>query len=208
MKTLPPLALCIFVLLLLAGCSYPAGTLGLNQIAPSATPIILAQPYRTSPFKPMTNACTLVTRKDIGGFYSAEVEEPLYALNHTRQVIFPAPPVSALEYYCVYLAYHLPSSISGTFYQTTYWVDTPDQASPDDWAKIWTAGKSHATQSVTGVGEDAFYVDGRLTFKKGNTYVTVEVISTGFDTNTAEGIAQQLDIEKKVALTALSRMGN
>lgn len=210
MKTMTFSRLIFFICITLvaAGCSGPAGNLGWNQIAPSATPIILARPNLTSPFKPMTNACTLVTRQDIGGFYSAEVEEPLYASNHTRQVIFPAPPVSALEYYCVYLAYHLPSSISGTYYQTTYWVDTPDGASSSEWAQIWTAGKSHATQSVPDVGDEAFYVDGRLTFKKGTTYVTVEVISTRIDTNTAEGVSEQLDIEKKVALTALSHMGN
>ncbi len=199
------------VILAASGCgslSTRPGALEVNPIAPSATAILLTRLNPADAKKPLTEACTLITRQDIGGFYAAEVHEPLYASNQVNQVIFPAPPVSALEYYCVYLAYHLPSSINGTYYQTTYWVDTPGRASSSDWAQIWAAGKSHATQSIPGVGDDAFYVNGRLTFKKGTTYMTIEVLSTRIDTGTAAGITAQLDIEKKIALTALGRMTN
>ncbi len=72
--------------------------------------------------------------------------------------------------------------------------------------RLWAEGKSHATQSISGVGEDAFYGEGRLTFKNGDEYVAVQVLSTKIDTSTAAGVSQQIDIEKKVALKALSRM--
>ncbi len=179
-----------------------------SQIAPTPTPIDLTRENAALSDRPLTKACTLVTRQDMGGFFGAETSQPLYQSNHTNQVIFPAAPVSANEYYCLYMSFHQPSSKNGAYYQVTYWVDTPDQATPGEWAQTWTEGKSHAAQTISGVGEDAFYSDGRLTFKKGATYVTVEVISTKIDTSTAAGASQQIDIEKKVALTALSRLTN
>lgn len=179
-----------------------------NQIAPTATPIDLQRANAESFNRPLTKACTLVTQQDLGGFFGAETSQPLYQLNQTNQVIFPAAPVSATEYYCLYMSFHLPSSKNGVYYQVTYWVDTPDKVTPGEWAQTWTEGESHATQSISGVGDGAFYSDGRLTFKKGTTYVTVEVISTKIDTGTPAGVNQQIDIEKRVALTALSRMTN
>ena len=179
-----------------------------DRIAPTATPINLTRPNPALSDVPLTRACNLVTRQDVGGFFSAETNEPIYQSNRVDQVIFPAAPVSTKEYYCVYLAFHQPSSKNGAYYQVTYWVDTPDKATPSEWAQTWTEGKSHATQSISGVGDNAFFGNGRLTFEKGNTYVTVEVISTKIDTSTAAGVSQQIEIEKKVALTALSRMTN
>ncbi len=179
-----------------------------NQIAPTATPISLTRENAALSNRPLTQACNLVNQQDMGGFFGAETSQPLYQSNHTNQVIFPAAPVSVNEYYCLYMSFHLPSSKNGAYYQVTYWVDTPDRATPSEWAQAWTEGESHATQSISGVGDGAFYSDGRLTFKKGTTYVTVEVISTKIDTSIAAGVSQQIDIEKKVALTALSRMTN
>ena len=209
------IALCVSLLFAVSACSAnptpaaaPTKSANNNQIAPTATPINLTRSNPALSDVPLTQACNLVTRQDVGGFFSAETNEPIYQSNRVNQVIFPAAPVSTKEYYCVYLAFHQPSSKNGAYYQVTYWVDTPDQATPSEWAQTWTEGKSHAAQTVAGVGEDAFYNNGRLTFKKGNTYVTVEVISTKIDTSTAAGVSQQIDIEKKVALTALSRMTN
>ncbi|MCL5951408.1 MAG: hypothetical protein M1132_06765, partial [Chloroflexi bacterium] len=73
-------------------------------------------------------------------------------------------------------------------------------------AKVWTEAKSKAARAISGIGEDAFYNQGRLTFKKASTYVTIEVLSTRIDTETTEGVNQQMDIEKTIALKALSRM--
>ncbi len=205
------IGLLMFVLFSLAGTgcgSQPGGFFTPDQIAPSATPIVLTRLNPADAKKPLTGACTLVTRQDVGGFFGAEVQEPLYAINQTHQVIFPAPPVSATEYYCVYLAFHRPSSIQGYHYQVTYWVDTPDKASSSEWDQTWVAGKSHALQVIPGLGEDAFFVNGRLTFKTGGTFVTVEILSNQFDTSTADGIAAQIEIEKKAALTAIGRMAN
>jgi hypothetical protein len=85
-------------------------------------------------------------------------------------------------------------------------VDKPDQAAAGQWTQVWTDAQSKAAQAVSSIGEAAFYDQGRLTFKKSNTYVTVEVIATKMDTNTQAGQSEQLEIEKRIALKALSRL--
>ena len=209
------LALCVFVLFGMSSCSpsstptlTPTNSAASHQIAPTATPINLTRSEGQLANVPVTQACTLVNRQDVGTYFHGEVNQPYYESNHVNQVIFAAPRVSAIEYYCVYMAFYLPGSKNGVYNQLTYWVDTPDQVTGSDWAQTWVEGKSHAAQIVPDVGDDAFYGNGRLTFKKDNQYVTIEVISTKFDTNNAEGVAQQLEIEKGIALTALNRITN
>jgi hypothetical protein len=85
-------------------------------------------------------------------------------------------------------------------------VDVPAQATPSAWTQLWTQASSEAAQILPGIGDGAFYNDGRVTFKKDNLYVTIEVVGTALDTNTSAGRDQQLDMEKQVALDALSRL--
>jgi hypothetical protein len=223
MRALSGLSLFATLLLIVAACGAntappPSGTATPsaapaapnvdNQIAPTPTPILLTRSNPLLEKIPLTQACNLVTRQDVGGFFGAEVNQPLYQLNHADQVIFPAAAISTTESYCVYMAFHQPSSRNGAYYQVTYWVDTPDRATPAEWAQTWAQGKSHASQTISGIGEDAFYGDGLLTFRVGSTFVTVEVIGTRIDTSTAAGVSAQIEIEKKVALKALTRMTN
>ncbi len=89
----------------------------------------------------------------------------------------------------------------------TYWVDTSHQAAASDWARAWTDARAKATRVITGYGEDAFYDNGRLSFKKGNTYVTIEVLDMkNIDTHTPDAIEQQISQEERLAKYALSRM--
>ena len=177
-----------------------------NPPAPTATPVVMTRQDPSQSKIPLTTACKLITTHDVAAFFAAEVDQPLYQANAVAQVIFSSERVSADESYCIYNAFHNPGSATGTTYQFTYWVDTPAQATPDEWAKVWTEAKSKAARPISGIGEDAFYNQGRLTFKKASTYVTIEVLSTRIDTETTEGVNQQMDIEKTIALKALSRM--
>ncbi len=173
---------------------------------PTATPVLMTRQDPSQSKIPLTTACKLITTHDVAGFFAAEVDQPLYEANVINQVIFSTQRVSANEAYCIYNAFHNPGAGAGTTYQLTYWVDTPAQATPEEWAKIWTDAKSKAARPISDIGDDAFYNQGKLTFKKGSTYVTVEVGSTRIDTATADGVNQQIDIEKTAAQKALSRM--
>lgn len=171
----------------------------------TATPIVLTRQEPGDTNRPVTASCSLVTRQDMGGLFAAEVNQPIYHANATSVLPFSDESVSADEYNCIYLAFHNPGSASGSSYQVTYWVDMPGQTPASQWAQVWSDAKARAAQVIAGIGDDAFYQDGRLTFKKGDTYMTIEVLGTKLDTATEAGVNQQIDIEKKVALKALSR---
>ncbi len=180
-----------------------------SQALATATPINLTRLDPRDAKVPPPHACTIVTQKDLADLFAAEVNQPISnPANQVDQVIFPATKVSANESYCVYLAFHQSGSKNGIFYQITYWVDTPNQATPAEWAQAWTQGESEAVQKISGIGDAAFYNNGRLTFKKDNTYVTIEALGTGIDSRTGEGMDRQIEIEKEVALKALKRMAN
>ncbi len=154
-----------------------------------------------------TQDCALLTDGDVAGFFAAEVNQPLHGNGAAQRVIFSPERISTQESYCIYLAFHLSGSASGRTYQLTYWEDKPGQATPEAWAQVWSNAKARAEQTVSGIGEEAFYDQGRLMFKKNNVYITVEVIATKMDTTTQAGKNEQLDIEKRVALQILKRLG-
>ncbi len=212
MKPSLGVALCVCLLFMTSACS--AITVASSSatpiaptpvIAPTATPIVV---IRTDPQQmrmPNSN-CNLITPKDVADIFAAEVNQPMHQSNQANQVIFPAQATSANESYCIYLAFHRSGSMNGAYYQVTYWTDTPDKATPQEWAQVWTTGEAKATQKISGIGDAAFYEGGRLTFKKGSTYVTIELISDRIDTKTAAGVNQQLDLEKQFALRAVKHM--
>ncbi len=80
--------------------------------------------------------------------------------------------------------------------QVTYWVDAPDQATSSAWTQVWADARLKAAQAVSGVGEGAFDDHGRLTFKMGGSYVTIEAVGTSLNTDTPAGAASRNAIEK------------
>lgn len=90
--------------------------------------------------------------------------------------------------------------------QLTYWVDVPDQGSSQAAEQAFANAKSKAAQTISGIGEDVFFNKGRLTFKKGDVYVTVEGINTSVDTTTSAGLDQQIETEKQIAADILGRL--
>ncbi len=198
-------ALCVCLLVMASACSVITPASPTPVIAPTATPIDLVR-QGANQVKIPTPGCVTITPKDLSDIFAAEVPQPIHQSNQANQVIFPAQAVSTNETYCVYMAYHRSGSMTGAYYQVTEWIDTPDNATPQEWAQVWITGESHATQKISGIGDAAFYENGRLTFKKGDTYVTVEVISDRIDTKTTAGVNQQLDLEKQFALRAVKHM--
>jgi hypothetical protein len=155
----------------------------------------------------ITSRCSLLNSHDLASLYPThtEVMLPTPQVSQVNHVIFSTQDVSANEISCIYYVFYLPGSANGEVLQVNYWVDTPNQATPAAWAKIWDDANSQAAQSVSGIGDSAFYENGKMTFKKGDIYVTIEVVGTSnsLDTNTSAGVEQQIKIEKQIAQDAL-----
>jgi hypothetical protein len=156
----------------------------------------------------LMNSCDLLNSRDAASlFSSAEVEGPRHQVSQVNHLVFSTATISATESSCVYYVFHEPGSKDMELLQITYWVDIPDQAAPSAWAQVWVDARSKAARAVSGIGDGAFYHDGRLTFKKGSLYVTIEIVGTNLNTDTSAGVNQQIEMEKRIALDALSRLG-
>ncbi len=181
----------------------PTPQAGMTPTASTATPSLSST---GAPDARLTSNCLLLDSRDIASlFSSAEVMKPVYQLSQVNHVIFSAENISATESSCINYAFHQPGSKDGEMLQVTYWVDVPDRATASAWARIWTDARSKAAQAVPGIGEDAFYDHGRLTFKEGNAYVTLEAVGSKLNADTQAGAAQQIAIEKQLALDASKR---
>lgn len=173
---------------------------------PEATVVPSPMPEGTT-VHDLTSSCGLLNSRDIASlFSSAEVMEPKHQVSQTNHPAFTQQYVSATESSCIYYAFHKPGSKDMVMLQVTYWIDIPDQATSSVWAQVWADAKSNAAQTVSGIGDDAFYDNGRLTFKKGSIYVTIEVVGTSLNTDTRAGVNQQIEMEKRIALDAQSRL--
>jgi hypothetical protein len=177
-------------------------------VGPSEAPLVPSpQPEGTMSYRLM-NSCNLLSSRDLASlFSSAEVEEPKHQVRQVNHLVFSTATISATESSCVYYVFHKPGSKDMEMLQVTYWVDIPDQAAPSAWAQVWVDARSKAGQAVSGIGDDAFYNDGRLTFKKDSLYVAIEIVGTNLNTDTSAGVNQQIEMEKRMALDALSRLG-
>ncbi len=194
-----------------ATATAPAPPATLTTLPPpaTATPISLTRqdPSDTKRANGSPAQCTLINIGDVATTFAAETNQPLYETNLTDHPIFSSERVATDESYCLFLAFHLSGSASGSTYQATYWVDTPHQAAVSDWEKAWTDAKAKATRAIAGFGEDAFYDNGRLSFKKGDRYLTIEVLNLKqIDTHTPDAIEQQINLEERLAKYALGRI--
>ncbi len=200
-------------LFLIAGCSSAkASSIVGNTPTPTETPTLqaTASPGPTVVPSPqpevntldsLTSTCDLLDSRDVSLlFSSAEHEGPVHSASQVNHLIFSTEAVSATEVSCVFYVFYPPGYSHRQVLQVTYWLDVPGQAAPDTWAQVWADAKSKAAQTVSGVGNDAFYNGGRLTFKQDNVYVTLEIIGTSLNTDTKAGVSQQVQWEKQIAL--------
>jgi hypothetical protein len=203
------------------GCSGVTSTPGPGHQTPTSPPTPAAQatptptePVSTPPPSPpstaaslITSRCSLLNSHDLASLYPThtEVMLPTPQVSRVTHVVFSTQNVSANEISCVYYVFHLPGKNTEQVLQVNYWVDTPEKAADAAWAQIWADASSQAAQSISGIGDGAFYENGKLTFKKGDIYMTLEITGTSdtLDTKTNAGVEQQIKLEKQVALDAL-----
>ena len=156
------------------------------------------------------DTCDLLNSRDLANLFTnhTEVILPKPQVDDVEHPIFSTGHASGTETSCVFYAFYLPDSKSKVMLQVNYWIDVPaSYASPEFWADDWTQARSRATQTVSDLGNEAFFKDGQLSFKMDNWYVTVEATESDLDLNTPVGTSQQLAIEKQIAIDMLDHQG-
>jgi hypothetical protein len=158
----------------------------------------------------LINTCDLLDSRDLANLFTSHTEVilPKPQVNDVEHPIFSAGHASGTETSCIYYAFYHPGLKSEVMLQVNYWLDVPaPNASSAAWFQDWTQAKSVATQTVSGLGNEAFFNNGQLTFKMDNWYVTVEATETDLDLKTPVGVNQQVAIEKQIAIDMLDHQG-
>jgi hypothetical protein len=214
MKKIIGLVLTLF----LVGCSTgkPASGAHTQAVGTATTPSITASPTpkkpvtTSSPNNPLpssiTSQCSLLDSQDLASFYSsAEVVREDPRVSQVDQLPFSPQKITAHEVACTYFVYHLPGSKDMQMLQVDYWLDIPDHATPSAWAQVWTQASSQAEQTISGIGDGGFYQNGKLLFRSGDIYMTINVtdINNDLNTDTQAGTTKRIKIEKEIATDML-----
>lgn len=176
----------------------------------SATPAPQTVPTESN-VERLSKSCDLLNSRDLASFFTshAEVMLPQPQIRQVDHPIFSTGNAPGTETSCVYYTFHLPGSSTEVVLQVNYWVEIPaSSAASQAWAQDWAQAKSKDVQALSGIGDDAFCNNGRLNFKKGDLYMTIEAQETDLDLKTPTGVNKQLTIEKQVALDMLNRLGS
>ena len=211
-------ALFVGGLFLIAGCSSVKASSTVPTATPSNQATVLPEPTvvpsplpQATTVDQLTSQCTLLDSQDFAGLFTPATAEkigPVHAVGPVNHTIFSPETISATESSCVYYVYHRPGKTDEKFLQVTYWVDVPDQATPVAWALVGADARTKAARTVSGIGGDAFYENGMLTFESGNIYVTIGIVNTDLNTATTAGASQLIAMEKQLALHAQSSLSS
>lgn len=209
----------LVVLLLVTSACTVTGTTPPVTSTPVSTPITSKSATVTPVPKPaptesrvniLTRSCSLLNSRDLASFFPShtEVVLPKPEISQVDHPVFSTGNAPGTETSCVYYAFHLPGSNEEIVLQVNTWVDVPSPSiSGTTWMQDWENAKSSADQAVAGVGDDAFFKDGRMSLKKGDVYLTVEAMETDFNLGTPSTLKKQFTLEKQIALAMLGRLG-
>jgi predicted small lipoprotein YifL len=157
----------------------------------------------------LTNTCGLLNSQDLATILVTGelVKEPVQ-VSQVGHPIFTTQPAPADEVTCVFYEFHNPGKSTQELLQVTYWVDMPGQeASAAAWGLAWSQA-AQAGQAVTGAGDQAFFdSNGRLTFRQGDLYFTVEIVDTSRTPEQRSQIAKQVAADMLQHLAALPGAG-
>ena len=185
------------------------GLLFITSGCATATPApsyIMTQTAATT----LINSCELLDSRDLANLFTSHTEVilPKPQTNDVEHPIFSIGHASGTETSCIYYAFYHPGLKSEAMLQVNYWLDVPaPNASVQAWSQDWAQAKAVATQNISGLGNEAFFNNGQLTFKMDNWYVTVEATETDLDLTTSVGVNQQIAIEKQLAVDMLDHQG-
>lgn len=190
-KTQPPVTL-------------PASITPVATIEPAGTPVPTID---ENLMVRLTNSCFLLDGHDLASLFTrAEVVQNPAKSGPVSHPVFSDHNAAGKETTCLYYDFSNPD-FKGDTLQVTYWADIPDPSHTDAWAQAWSqAQKQPGALEITAIGDQAFFQDGHLSFKKGTLFFTLEVIGTNIDPKTSAGADQQLEIEKRLALDMLGRL--
>ncbi len=194
----------LLTLLLVCGCTTRspgrASTSGASTLRPTPPERDLSS---------LEASCALLNTRDLASFFPTHTETilPKPQIGPVGHPAFSTDNAPGTETSCVYYTFYLPGSHSEVVLQVNYWLDVPASASSAQaWRQAWAAASAQQTQTAPGIGDGSFYADGRLSFRNGDVYMTVEATETDWNLSTASDRSKQLILERRVAADIISHL--
>jgi hypothetical protein len=212
--------------LVVSACSGITGLPGASDkaqaalVTPTAATPTASQPILAASAAPPPAAATATTSAVIAdcGLLSTHDMARLFTQNRTETQL-PQPqenPVShpvfstvnapGREITCILYSFINPDVKDMRLLQISYWVDIPDPAQGSLWAQAWAQLKSEGGKEIPGVGQAAYFENGRLTLQQGNVYITIEAIGPAMNAVASSGSNPQLVAEELVAQDMLDKL--
>jgi hypothetical protein len=198
------------LLLVASACTsvYPATSLHARANASSETTAPQSTPAEAA-LGSLEDSCGLINSRDLAHLFNGHTETML-PKPQINQVVHPAFATGAApgtETSCVYYTFHLPGSHAEVVLQVNYWLDVPTSSSADSaWTRDWAVANAGAGQAMPRLADEAFYKNGRLSFKENDFYVTLQAIETDWNLESPGGSEKQLATERQIAIDMLARM--
>ena len=187
----------------------PSATATLAPAATAGSPTTAASLVDPTLVNQLSNTCSLLNSRDLASIMTTgETQKEPIKVNAVDHPIFSTQNVPTSEVTCAFYTFQQPGSHNNQLMQVTYWVDMPREgASAAAWQQAWSQAEA-AGKPLQGIGESAFMnSDGRLSFRQGNVYFTIEVIQTHLSADQIDQVAQQIAKDMLTHLQALSTSG-
>jgi hypothetical protein len=212
--------------LVVSACSGITGLPGANGKAkfssstptgatPTASQSIIATTAAPSPAaatatsSPLLVDCGLLNTHDMASLFTqarAETQLPKPQASQVSHPIFSTVNAPGREITCILYSFINPDVKDMRLLQITYWVDIPDPSKSSLWTQAWAQLKSKGGKEIAGIGDPAYFDNGRLTLQQGGIYITIEAIGPAMNAVANAGSSPQLNVEKLVAQDMLDKL--
>jgi hypothetical protein len=182
-----------------------------TAIPPAMTSPPVASPAPTTPAPPASiTDCALLNTYDMASLFTQDRTETQLPKPQSGQVshpIFSTDNAPGREITCMLYSFINPDVKDMRLLQINYWIDIPDPSKRSLWTQAWSQLKSGGGKEIPGLGQAAYFANGRLTLQQGEFYITIEAIGPAMNAVANAGGDPQLNVELLVAQDMLKKLG-
>jgi hypothetical protein len=182
----------------------PTPSQPLNTSTPAASPA-----PTTAALPAAVTDCGLLNTYDMASLFTqnrTETQLPQPQDSQVSHPVFSTEKAPGREITCMLYSFINPDVKTMRLLQINYWIDIPDSSQGALWTQAWSQLKSNGGKQIPGLGQAAYFDNGRLTLQQGGFYITIEAIGPAMNAVANAGSSPQLNVEKLVAQDMLKNL--
>jgi hypothetical protein len=183
--------------------------------APTASQSVITSTPAASPAiatvtpSPLITDCGLLDTYDMASLFTqarAETQLPKPQDSQVNHPIFSSDSAPGQEITCILYSFINPDVKAMRLLQINYWIDIPDPSKSSLWMQAWSQLISKSGKEIPGIGQAAYFDNGRLTMQQDGFYITIEAIGPAMNAVANAGSNPQLGVDKLVAQDMLKKL--